>query len=201
MLLEKWASTIDRDDFLQGYDIVMKIAEQPTDSRDRPLRPIIISGAGELVLRGKIVPRREPGSPVGPRQLTKRIRSRSASISSLSSQSRPSPRSRSRSPPSGDRDRHRQFERRSRSRSGSGERGNRSSGHEKHHRSSKKSKRLRRGDDSRDKDREALARSSKAPREETEAELDARYMTLGTHAHVAVDPFHQTGKGRRGADR
>ena len=171
---------------MPGYDIVKKIAEVPTDSKDRPLRPIIISGTGELVLRKKAVPPREVRSPVSLRQSSKRIRSRSSSVSSSSYRSRSPLRSRSRSLPRNDKDRHQVFgramsiqsDRRSRSRSGSRERRKRSSRSDKHRRSSKKSKKSRRDDDSKVRDREDSCKLSKVLPEETEEELDARYVSV-----------------------
>ncbi|KAF8313512.1 cyclophilin-like domain-containing protein [Cantharellus anzutake] len=80
-----------------GYEIVKKIAEIPTDAKDRPLRPIIISGAGELVLRKKVAPP-ENINLVGSSRSKKRPRSHSPAISPPHSRSRSTSHSPSPSP-------------------------------------------------------------------------------------------------------
>lgn len=38
---------------IRGYDVVQKIAEVPTDTKDRPSIPITIVNCGELVLKSQ----------------------------------------------------------------------------------------------------------------------------------------------------
>lgn len=38
---------------IRGYDVFQKIAEVPTDEKDRPAVPVVIANCGELVLRAK----------------------------------------------------------------------------------------------------------------------------------------------------
>ena len=79
---------------LPGYDVVTKIAEMPTDAKDRPLRPIIVSGSGELELRKKAAPPKVV-SPERSRSRRRSVSSESRSALSESPDGRGKKRSRS----------------------------------------------------------------------------------------------------------
>ncbi|KAF8311708.1 hypothetical protein DL93DRAFT_2168817 [Clavulina sp. PMI_390] len=144
---------------VKGNEIITKVSEVPTDAKNRPTRPVIISNCGELVLKKKTAP--PPPEPA--------TRGRSISRTPSQSRSRSRPSASSRSPP-------RRRPRDSRSASpaarncGTASRSRtppRKAGRDKKKSRGKKSKR------GKDKEREGGA-GSRQPRQETEEELDAR---------------------------
>ena len=38
---------------IRGYEVVERIADVPTDEKDRPRAPVVISNSGELMLRAQ----------------------------------------------------------------------------------------------------------------------------------------------------
>lgn len=49
---------------LKGYDVIEAIADVPTDEKDRPLHPVVITNCGELVRKA---PAQQPESASEPR--------------------------------------------------------------------------------------------------------------------------------------
>ena len=41
---------------IRGYDVVQRIAQVPTDEKDRPRSPVVIANSGELMLRAQAQP-------------------------------------------------------------------------------------------------------------------------------------------------
>ncbi|KAF9516934.1 hypothetical protein BS47DRAFT_1371541 [Hydnum rufescens UP504] len=145
-----------------GYEVVTKIAEMPTDAKDRPLRPIMVSTSGELELRRKAAPPRAV-SPERSRSQKRSVSSDSRSTSSGSSDRRRKKRSRSFSTSESD---HRSI-----SRSPFREKRKRSS---RRGRDSKKSKKDRKKSPGLGVDKRDASPGPQRAREETEEELDAR---------------------------
>ncbi|KAI0709802.1 cyclophilin-like domain-containing protein [Earliella scabrosa] len=102
---------------IRGYDVVQRIAQVPTDEKDRPRSPVVIANSGELMLRAQAQPAQaKPGSVSASesdseseeeRRHRKKRRHRSLSRDSNRDHDRSRSHSRSRSPdPDHDRKRH-----------------------------------------------------------------------------------------------
>ncbi|GJE85668.1 cyclophilin-like domain-containing protein [Phanerochaete sordida] len=132
---------------VRGYEVVQKIAELPVDEKDRPQVPVTVANCGELVLRKQVSeePRRE--------------KSRAASDAGSGSESE------------GESRKHKHKKRRHKKRHSSRSGDEDSDSEERRHRKHKRSKHKDRADSP--KRGEADKRDG-VPREETEAEYDAR---------------------------
>ncbi|KAI0833764.1 cyclophilin-like domain-containing protein [Trametes gibbosa] len=151
---------------IRGYDIVERMAKVPTDEKDRPATPIVISNCGELMLRAQVP--------------QKKLEARSASESVSDDERHPHKKRRHPSAsPDGSRSRSRTREPRpaSRSRSRSVDS---ASPERKRHKSHKKSKHGKKHKSKKDAKTVSPARSGSPhghppePASETESQYDAR---------------------------
>ncbi|KAI0788092.1 cyclophilin-like domain-containing protein [Fomes fomentarius] len=143
---------------VRGYEVVERIAEVPTDEKDRPRTPVVIANSGELMLRAQTQPQTAK-STSDDRRPGKKRRHKSRSRSSSPSPERDRSRSRPRDPDS-DQDRRRHMSHKDRKEK------------KKHRSKSKKHKKARPASRSpsqgREGDKDAGAVS------ETESQYDAR---------------------------
>ncbi|KAI8969860.1 cyclophilin-like domain-containing protein [Trametes punicea] len=158
---------------IRGFEVLERIAEVPTDEKDRPRAPIVIANCGELVLRSqsrqkKPEPKSESASESDSEERRGKRRHRSASSerSRSPSRSRSRLRSRSRSPESSDRDRKRHK---------SNKRSKKQKHREKKHKESRAEERSRSRSRSPSRAR-SRSRSQRSPEvvSETESQYDAR---------------------------
>ncbi|TBU25187.1 cyclophilin-like domain-containing protein [Dichomitus squalens] len=153
---------------IRGYDVVERIADVPTDEKDRPRAPVVIANSGELMLRAQAQQQAKQPSPkstsASASESEEDERRRHDKKRRRSSRSLSRSRSRSRSPDRG----------RSRTRSGSP-----ASDRERKRQKSSKKKDKKKHKHKKDKEKKARAASPSGgadgePASETESQYDAR---------------------------
>ncbi|TBU52528.1 cyclophilin-like domain-containing protein [Dichomitus squalens] len=153
---------------IRGYDVVERIADVPTDEKDRPRAPVVIANSGELMLRTQAQQQAKQPSPkstsASASESEEDERRRHDKKRRRSSRSLSRSRSRSRSPDRG----------RSRTRSGSP-----ASDRERKRQKSSKKKDKKKHKHKKDKEKKARAASPSGgadgePASETESQYDAR---------------------------
>lgn len=57
---------------IRGFEIVERIVQVPTDEKDRPRAPVVISNCGELMLRAPAQPKKPERTSLSPTPFSER---------------------------------------------------------------------------------------------------------------------------------